>query len=204
MARRFRRRRCHAPRAAGKVDHLSNVVRRGEFLSWSLFYRPCSVSRRSRRWSSPIRTAPFSAACWAVRTANCALRSTSARAAQPASRAFSTPWRRRLPADRAVDRRYFLRRRGRESERRRLPADPRQLLRRPRDALRYRARPARAHARAWRALRSRRGWRFLPHLHARLPAIASSSRLSSGAATTCSAPPTRRYGWPRRPASPTR
>ena len=41
MAGRLRDRR-HGPDASGrlgKVDHLSNVVRRSEFLSWSLFYR---------------------------------------------------------------------------------------------------------------------------------------------------------------------
>ncbi len=41
LARRLRGRRRGRSRPGGlrKVDHLSNVVRRGEFLSWSLFYR---------------------------------------------------------------------------------------------------------------------------------------------------------------------
>ena len=40
MARRFRARpsRLAAEGCLRKVDHLSNVVRRGEFLTWSLFY----------------------------------------------------------------------------------------------------------------------------------------------------------------------
>ena len=40
LARGFRRRSSRRPsrRVSRKVDHLSNVVRRGEFLTWSLFY----------------------------------------------------------------------------------------------------------------------------------------------------------------------
>ena len=69
-----------------KVDHLSNVVRRGEFLTWSLFYGAALGLEPQPQVEVAIRTAPSSAACCAARTANCASRSTLERVAQPALR----------------------------------------------------------------------------------------------------------------------
>ena len=195
-------------RSAGAAFSTTSIISpmscaAGEFLGWSLFYRRrARTRRRSRRSRSPIRTAPSSAA-------PCAAPTTALRIALNIGEGGATGVSRFLDAFGGAGYQQiaistddiFAAVEAARAAGRRLPADPRQLLRRSRDPLRHRAGPARPHARARRALRSREGWRVLPHLHADVSTTASSSRSSSAAITICSARPTRPFGLPRRRAS---
>ena len=184
-----------------KVDHLSNVVRRGEFLSWSLFYGAVLGLKPQPQVEIADPHGAFFSRLLAQPERRIAHRAQRRRGRRDGRLALSRRFRRRrLPADRALERRHLRRRRSGEGERRRLPAHSRQLLRRSRDPLRHRPRSARPHARARHAVRPGEGRRVFPHLYAQPSRTAFSSRSSSGAITTCSAPPIRLSGSPPRRA----
>ena len=180
----------HAPRAASsRIDHFSNVVRRARIPELvAVLWRRARARSRSRRSRLPIPTARSSVASCAARTANCASPSTSPRAAQPASRAFSAPSA--APSFQQIalsSHDLFAAVEAAKASGVAFLPIPRQLLRRSHDPLRHRPRPARPHARARYPLRPGREDGEFSTSTPEPSRSAFSLRSSSAAITTCSA-----------------
>ena len=122
------------PKGALKaIDHLSNVVRRNEFLSWLLFYETVLGLKADPQIEVYDPHGDFYSRSLEARTPPCASRLTSARAAPPASRGFSTRSAAPVISRSRCRQTICLPPSKRRDARRSVPADSRQLLRRSGD-----------------------------------------------------------------------